>query len=379
MSIVISELPPAYYEVSILSNRLTIVLTIKGRPEFTQRWMHYMNTNQCSYKILIADGGNDRFIQDHLKNRQNYPHLDYDYIRYPYDGSLGIYYKKICDVTDKVSTPYLLYADNDDFIILDKIDEYLDFLDRNSNYVCCGGASATLSMYSNNNEIIGACYGSDFDIRFDKLQPFSVEHSSGVKRVCDFFRHAESDRLWFIWYDIQRTSQVKISHEFIRRYAFKDVVALEIFKITSLLMLGKSKRFDSLFYIRQQGASESSSAIDAEANVIERFIDINAYREIVDGLMYVNDSMSDSDRRAINQSFAYWLSEKVKIIYFPYRSKIWILLKKIYFISNSFRVAGFVARKLYSLRNLVSLRKVYFLRIKSIEEVIALGNRKCSM
>ena len=360
----------------MILHKLTIVLTIKGRPEFTQRWMHYMDASHCGYKILIADGGNDKFIQDHLEDKQNYPRLDYDYIRYPYDRSMEIFYKKLCDVTDRVSTPYVLYADNDDFIILDKIDEYLDFLDRNINYVCCGGASAALSIYSDNNEILGACYGGNVNIRFDKLHSFSVDSSSGVERVCDFFKHAESDRLWFIWYDIQRTSQVKVTNEYIKRYAFKDIVALEIYKITSLLMLGKSKKFDSLFYLRQQGASETSSEIDAEANVIERFIDINAYREIVDGLMYVNNSISDSDRRAINQAFAYWLSEKVKIIYFPYTSKVWILIKKVNLISNNFRTSSFVTRNLYSLRNLLSSRKVHFLRIKLIEDIISLGNRK---
>ena len=36
--------------------KLTIALTLKGREEFTYRWMEYMNEMRCPYKILIADG-----------------------------------------------------------------------------------------------------------------------------------------------------------------------------------------------------------------------------------------------------------------------------------------------------------------------------------
>lgn len=36
-------------------DKLTIVLTLKGREAFTLRWMDYMNTIQCDCKILIFD------------------------------------------------------------------------------------------------------------------------------------------------------------------------------------------------------------------------------------------------------------------------------------------------------------------------------------
>ena len=53
-----------------MENKLTIVLTIKGRTEFTLRWMNYMNIVSCPYKILIADGGADKDIEKNLKNKK---------------------------------------------------------------------------------------------------------------------------------------------------------------------------------------------------------------------------------------------------------------------------------------------------------------------
>ena len=351
-------------------NKLTIILTIKGRPDFTLRWMRYMNALKCGYKILIADGGNDESLQKILENKDNYPKINYEYVRYPYDSSLKIYYNKLCNITDKVLTPYVLFADNDDFIILDKIDQYLDFLDKNSDYVCCGGSSATLSIYSSRNEIINSSGGKYFDIRFDELQLSSIENTNGVDRVNDFFKLVESDRLWFIWYDIQRTSQVKISNKYIENYFFKDVVSLEIYKITSLLLLGKSKRFEDLFYIRQQGSSESSTVVNEKFNVVERLIYVNAFEEIINGLIYINNELSDINISSINKSFTYWLSEKVKILYFPYTNNFWVLVNKINFISKNFHIYNYLKKSLYFLRNFLISNKVYFLKNNLIENII---------
>ena len=348
-------------------NKLTIVLTLRHREEFTLRWMDYMNSVQCGYKILIADGGNDESLQKHLENYENYANINYEYVRYPYDESLVDYYKKLCDITERVETPYIMYADNDDFIILDDIDGWIDFLDNNEGFISCGGDSATLSVYSKDNKIMNKCHGNNFSIRHDKSQPFSIEGSTGVERVCDFLRHGDLDKIWFIWYDVLRTEFVKKTQKFFNIYEFKDVVSLEIYNDLSWLMLGKSKKFSSIGYIRQTGTSECGSLYDKESNVLERFININAYNEIIDGLVFVNEDLTADDKKVINQAFSVWLSKLARRIYFPSYSKIRIALDNFYFISNSFMVSRFMERCLYSFRNLMSKNKVYFLRIKSIE------------
>lgn len=354
-------------------SKLTIVLTIKGRVDFTLRWMAYMNSVQCKFKIFIADGGDDVDLQMHLKNKNNYLNLNYDYFKYPFDACMADYYKKICDVTDKVVSPYILYADNDDFFILDDIEEYIHFLDNNTDYVCCGGTDAALSIHSKSNEVLNTSAGDFINIRFDKSELFSIQSESRVERICDFFKYTESNKLWFIWYDIQRTSVVKLTHEYIRQHEFKDVVTMEIYKILSLLLFGKSKRFDSIFYIRQIGSSQTSSALDKEANVIERFIKINAFEEILDGLIYLDKSITNS-HEAILRSFSFWLAQKGVILYFSRESKI-LLLNKIPFVSRNFQLINFLVRGLYLLRNLISSRKVYFLRLKSIEPFIIFKNQ----
>ena len=95
--------------------KLTIILTLKGREEFTFRWMRYMNEMHCPYKILLADGGANLELEAHLRHPNNYPNLDYEYIRYPFDASLDDYLNKFENVISRVKTEYILLADNDDF------------------------------------------------------------------------------------------------------------------------------------------------------------------------------------------------------------------------------------------------------------------------
>ena len=74
------------------TSKLTIVLTLKDREAFSRRWMRYMNDQCCPYKILIADGGADEGIESELRNPTNYPNLDYEYIRYPFDNDWKDFY-----------------------------------------------------------------------------------------------------------------------------------------------------------------------------------------------------------------------------------------------------------------------------------------------
>src|SRR5688572_707400 len=108
-------------------DQLTIVLTLKDRSAFTYRWMRHMNDIKCPYPILIADGGADELIESHLRQHHNYPDLHYTYIRYPFDRDYDAYYQKFADVVARVSTPYILLADNDDFYLLDAIPTFIRF------------------------------------------------------------------------------------------------------------------------------------------------------------------------------------------------------------------------------------------------------------
>ena len=108
-----------------------------------------MNEEKCEYPIIIADGGLDFDIEKTLDNRLNFQNIKYKYIRYKYDENLDDYYNKLVNVISMVKTDYLIFADNDDFILLDNIDSYINYLDENPDYVSCGGRILDLEIYIN--------------------------------------------------------------------------------------------------------------------------------------------------------------------------------------------------------------------------------------
>lgn len=75
--------PGAFDDGATLADRLTIVLTLKDRSAFTERWMRYMDACACPYRILIADGGEDPGIERRLRTPDGFPRLRYEYLRYP--------------------------------------------------------------------------------------------------------------------------------------------------------------------------------------------------------------------------------------------------------------------------------------------------------
>ncbi len=118
---------------------LTILLVLKGRVSFTFRWMSYANRINLPFKVLIADGGAGNKAEKLLSDKIRFPDVHYEYIRYPYDETLGDYYAKMCDVLSRVSTPYLLLSSNDDLFLIEGIRKALSFLEMNAEYISSRG------------------------------------------------------------------------------------------------------------------------------------------------------------------------------------------------------------------------------------------------
>jgi glycosyltransferase domain-containing protein len=113
------------------------------------------------YRFLLPDGqvrpALARLLTD---SKKIYPHLDIEYVQYPDDVDFRCYFAKMHDALQRVRTPYVMYADNDDFLIAGGIERSIDFLDNAPEYVCCGGGIAGFSVFaptgSPNPGLVGA-------------------------------------------------------------------------------------------------------------------------------------------------------------------------------------------------------------------------------
>src|SRR6267378_699054 len=97
-----------------MAERLTIVLPLKGRAEYTRRWFDWADRSRFPFAVVVADGGDDSGLEAALGT---YSHVRHRYVRYPYDADYARFYAKMTDALSRVTTPYVTVMDNDCFHI----------------------------------------------------------------------------------------------------------------------------------------------------------------------------------------------------------------------------------------------------------------------
>ena len=214
--------------------RLTIVMPMRGRRLFTLRFLRYANEMRLPYRFLIADGlVDERFAQCLEDARARFPHLDVEYIRYPDDTGYSRYFAKMSDAMQRVRTPYVMHADNDDFPGFNGIEKAMDFLDAHSDYVCARGHQATFTVYSKMGGSPGSIcgrinklYWDNDSLDFDAASPLERLRQSGL---CHRMYYAvyRSDVLSRIWREIVEVD-------------FSDMMLHEDFFALRVLTLGKA-------------------------------------------------------------------------------------------------------------------------------------------
>lgn len=133
----------------MVNPRLTVVMPMKGRNLFTFRFLWHANNLNLPYHILIADGQVNEAVANRLENSASeFPNLTVRYMRYPNDLDFSYYFAKLADAVGHVQTPYVMLADNDDFLGFGGIEASLDFLDANPDYVCARARTIAFSLYA---------------------------------------------------------------------------------------------------------------------------------------------------------------------------------------------------------------------------------------
>lgn len=233
----------------MLDTRLTVILTLKGRPEFTLRWLWHANKTNFPFKVYIADGEVDERIANMLVSNKNFPNVDYEYVRYN-DISLRDYYRKCADAAAKIQTPYVMMADNDDFIFVSGVKKSLDFLDSHPGYVC---AQSTVSGFAveAQNEQIGKVIGRISLYQYLYSQSYStklIDQESSFERI-----RSQMERYHITFYSVKRRHVLKELTEELEDLNFTSLELHEMYWAYREASLGKiySTR-DSLYYIRQR-------------------------------------------------------------------------------------------------------------------------------
>ncbi len=237
---------------------VTILLTLKDRPAFTERWMSYANAVKFPFKVLIADGGADERIPAVLSKKGSYPNVDYEYVRYPYDRDYPRYFAKIVDALSRVNTEFVAMADNDDFFVVDGVRGAAELLRAHDDYASCGGQSALFWVLPDETEAGNAVYSRHVDWKRISDIP-SIVGDTARERL----RRMSLGTGDPAYYDLKRTHHLRRDFELVRDLGLQDLFLAEKLLWSLNSITGKTMRTPSLYIARQQNSPDSSGETHA--------------------------------------------------------------------------------------------------------------------
>jgi len=238
--------------------KLTILLTLKDRAEFTLRWMSYAERTHLPYRVLIADGGMGDEAGRILADQARFPHVDYEYRRFPPDVSYRQYYEKIDEALAQVSTPYVVMADNDDFLFAPVLEQSIRFLDAHPGYIASGGQNALFWVVPDPARPDERVYGDRVDWKCASHMR-SNEAPTALERLRDQSLSITDS----LFYCVKRIEEARRQFGLVRKLQLKDLFLMEILVHYLTIIAGPTKCFDGLFLARQHN-SPGSSGIEHE-------------------------------------------------------------------------------------------------------------------
>lgn len=225
---------------------LTILLTLKDRAPFTERWLAYAAQVKLPFRVVIADGSVDDAAQP-MAAAARAAGLRVEWVRCPVDRTYADYYAKVAGALSRVTTPYVVLADNDDLLIPGGLERAVQFLSDNPSYVACGGQCAVFWVSSHD-----ALYGEAIEWKCSS-QMHSDVADTATQRLIDQAL-AASD----VFYAVHRTALLRAQFETIRDFNPHDLFLMEQLIAFLTAISGKRRQLDVLYIARQQNSPGSS-------------------------------------------------------------------------------------------------------------------------
>ena len=304
----------------MLLKKITIVLLLKGRFNFTVRWLLHANEIQLPFDIIIADGEINSPVANFFLKNKIFRNLNIEYYSYS-DNTYLDFYKKIFDVLTKVRTPYVMIVDNDDFLVPSGIEETIKFLEKNSDYVCAGGSIAHFEIEGVlNSNVLGKLKNLWYQQR-KAYQNYDLSSDSASDRVLSVY-----EDLLTVWYNTYRIEPLRILTKEMSDFNFERLETAEIFHKLRTVTMGKIKSDKSyISYLRQMGTSTNiAENEDVIGDLISsKFINENQLiRKNIISLVSEIDNLTDlSFELSLNKLATDKLTLKLKK-YFSLTSKL---------------------------------------------------------
>lgn len=224
---------------------LTVVLVLKDRYEFTERWFNYINEIDPFIYIIIADGSRNPLALDQLSKFRIESKIEYRH--YGEDISISDFVSKIDRVLGEVKTKYVILMNNDDFPIIKSMITAIEFLEANSDYVCAMGDCMDVAVSEKFNSNIGNHVYGSLMILQSLYSNKSIDDSMITERLNSYLQSYES-----FWHSIYRTEVLKKVYNSCKKSKLDSMLTYELASNLHTLIYGKMKRLDNSTFMLHQ-------------------------------------------------------------------------------------------------------------------------------
>ncbi len=279
---------------------LTILLALKDRVPFTRRWMAYANRVRLPFHVCIADGGSDDASERMLADRAAFPHVSYEYARYPRDTSYTDYWTKVADALSRVRTEFVALIDNDDLVVVSGARRAVDFLAAHPDHASCGGQCAIFWVTPGGGDADERlCYGSDVRWKYS-LDAHSLAQDTARARIRHHSRRATNTA----HYHVRRTAELRRQAEIIRDLDIKDPFVIERLLFFLTATAGKIEQLDTVYIARQWNAP-GSDGLAHEAKYgdwLGRMLSPSWSRDFTNFVRVASEALADADRIPLDEA-----------------------------------------------------------------------------
>jgi glycosyltransferase domain-containing protein len=343
--------------------KLTFILPIKERREFTIRFFKYLATINFPYKLFIADGSKKSLSPKYL-DILKISKIDFTYHKFPFDHDYRTYTKKKLNSLKLIKTKYVVLFSDDDFPIISSFNKLLLFLERSKTYIACGGYAFNfdlLKQTNHKNEIYG------HPINFGRMMNAkSNDKKDGTKRLSQYLEVMENS-----WHYIFRTKILLDSYKIIHRKktSFINVDFYDFLQDGNNFFSGRVKKINILTFLHQ---FHLRSAVNARLK-FERMIQSKSFVSDIKKL-YANFKSIVGHKRMVFLKKSFFESK----IFFPKNKKLSLNITN---KRKHFNFKGFITRKLFKHKiiNLfysLYLNKMMYLNNKHINKIMRLLDSK---
>lgn len=216
-----------------------VLIATYNRSDYLKRILDFFNEYGRDFYYIIGDSSSPIIKSKNKKLIKKYKDLKILYLdKLPDDYSL---HTKLAQMTKYIKQEYCVFCPDDDFIFPNSIKKCVDFLAKNSEYVCAQGDyigyHQTLDMRSN------------MSVLWKKRYTSKTLNSSTIKR---FESHMRDYRM--VLWSTRRSSTVKKIYKDLLKADFSKELLFnfgELLPDVLTVIQGKIKRIDCLYGVRQ--------------------------------------------------------------------------------------------------------------------------------